>query len=181
MSTQKQKAWGAEEISHLFHLVNWGYDNKMTATIAAEFIQDRTVDGLHGRISDIRKYISNQKGYKVSNYTLSGRTEKLFKIAGSYPPADVLLKHKPNTKWDFIPMVVRKADRTGTKVKPEPIATAAQDPEKPAYTNVENPNPLPQQALQPAAKVEPDIIDVMRLAKELGATEVEYKGVKIKY
>lgn len=158
---KRGKKWSAIECSILYHLIMWGYISKEVQVIAATFLPHRTRDSIHGATSEIRKWISKELGYPVSGTEVSETTIQVFREASNITPSPQLASHKRNN--DFKPVHVFSPQRLGLTLE-----TAA---------------PLVQKELpqEPIPAKEPDILDVMKMAKELGAAEVEYKGMKIKY
>jgi hypothetical protein len=181
-----QKAWNAAEVSTIYHLVSYGYTNDEIKKICIDntLYPDRTESAIHGKVSDVRKWISKSRGFVVSNYDLSANTEKVFKRAIVIPELGIISMQKPNPPREFKRSHV-KAEKINSPVNklinniPDEQDNAIQ---KPPFTREATPAqiiPITEVATDklPAA----NIIDVMRMAKELGALEVEYSGVKIKF
>jgi len=167
--------WNLKEIQIIYYLTFWGYSAKEIGEIAPSLITTRSSDGIRGMCTDIRKYLSKKKGYIVSNYDLSEKAESNITKASKLPIAEDLAIYGLEKK-EFKPCH-RTKERS---LKQQPVITDV-SPSTEIHTLV-----VKERAAEPIKTIdtgisEPNVLDVMRLAKELGASEVEYKGVKIKY
>jgi len=174
----KHKSWTAEELSYLYHPIMWGYSNHEVKEIVSDMLSNRTEGGIHGQLSDVRKWCSKNLGYLVANYEISPTMESLYKKASKILPTPNLLTYKPANPKRFIKCVLKNKKVTSNlseQLKPN-------IPEQ-IDNNSNQILPAIESKLSPivSQNEEPNILDVMKLAKELGALEVEYKGMKIKY
>lgn len=178
---QNKSKWSALECSYVYHLLMWGFTGKQVHEIGVNLLTNRTADAIAAQGSDIRKWISKKEGFIVSNYTISPAYEAIYKQASKISTPDGLLKYKPEIPGKFIKSQVKQEVE-----KPQPGNNAAKTNEvqlpEPGNTNGQLIMPLKQteEKVSPTFH-EPTILDVMRYAKELGASEVEYQGMKIKY
>lgn len=168
----ENEPWNALEVSYLYHLINWGYTSQEACDIAAKLLTQRPYKGIAAQVSVLRKHMSKQKGFKVSNYNTGGRLQKIFKQAAKIAATEQLLKFKPQIPSDFIHtrLVSVTPKRRIENIPPTPTPPNSVQPA------IEYHQPQPE-----SCAVTSDIIQVMRLAKELGSVEVEYKGIKIKF
>lgn len=157
MKSSKQSSWVVEELSYLYHLIMWGYSNIEVKDILVKESFNRTSDSIAGQASQMRKFITKELGMPVKNWDYGPSTTEKFRKATNSGVPDLILSYKKNK--DLV--LPRKSPEVVTVVSiPEPVVPVV------VHSTVEK---------------EPDILDVMKMAKELGAAEVEYKGMKIKY
>lgn len=159
--TPKHKAWNIEELSYLYHLCMWGYDSKEITSILIPIL-GRTSDSLSNQVCNMRKYITMELGLPVFHWDVGPNTEAKFKQATNSGVPISIVQYKRNKDM--------RAPTT-RQVAPKEIIAEINSPILPVLPSV-----IPIQVDK-----EPDILDVMKMAKELGAAEVEYKGMKIKY
>jgi hypothetical protein len=160
METKSNSSWTVVELSHLYHFIMWGYSNLQIRDILLKENFGRTPDSIANQASMMRKYIIKELGMPVKHWNTGPNTEEKFRKATNAAVPDLILSYKKNK--DLV--LPRKSLEVVA-----PIAETAPEPVKPTPTII------------PVATKEPDILDVMKMAKELGASEVEYKGMKIKY
>lgn len=165
------KSWALDETAIVYQLLVFGYSNKEIIEIAAvkidsNLLQMRTPDSVGAKCTEVRKYIVQERGGIVDNYDLSGTIERKIELA---------------SKNDMSPFVACYMPASQKR-----LTSGAQEqnnaPVKPQFTRPEDEQIKPPVPLGYFDK-KPDIniSDVMRMAKELGAVEVEYSGVKIKF
>lgn len=167
METNKNMtAWSVSELSDLYHLTMWGYTAKEIGEKLIELNYGRTKDSINAQVCNMRKYISKELGFPVQNWDVGPHTEAKFLQASNSGISAIILPFKRNKSVIASKEVVRT-----------PIPAALEHHEVTAPV-ISVPQPI---VPQPVVEKEPDILDVMKMAKELGAAEVEYKGMKIKY
>lgn len=157
MESKKQSSWAVEELAHLYHLIMWGYSNNEVRDILIKENFDRSSSSITNQSSMMRKFVTKELGMPVKNWENGPLTTEKFRKATNSGVPDLILSYKKNK--DLV--LPRKS---------------------PEITPVVVPVPEPVVLIpHPVVEKEPDILDVMKMAKELGAAEVEYKGMKIKY
>lgn len=184
--------WNAIESSPLYHLITWGYTNKEITEMVADKFPTRTPKAVNQQISLIRKWVSYIQDYPVSNYNASKKNEKMYNKASQFAPGVDIIKFKRNK--DFKPAsVYLTSKKTGEPspvvnlkkveaVKPKTLAETEaeyfQDAAKHTIQSYEKVFLPPSSTLQP---IQPSAIEVIKMAKELGAKEVEVQGIKIRF
>jgi hypothetical protein len=159
METKKQTSWDVIELSHLYHLVMWGYSAKEIGEILIKLDFPRTPESIKAQACNMRKYISKELGLPVQYWDVGLHTEAKYLKASNSGVPDIIIPYKRNKDLkpagNHIPKTIQPVEPSVvTGYTPTIISTVTK---------------------------EPDILDVMKMAKELGASEVEYKGMKIKY
>lgn len=202
------KQWTALESSPLYHMITWGYTNKEIADNLQSKFPTRTWKSINQQVSLIRKWVSYIQDFPVSNYNVSKKNEKMYNKASQFTPWIDIVKFK--REKDFKPVTVFKFNKkTGepapilnAKKNEKPVKIVKTFAElgkalKPAktleslgYKQAEETNknkseqptiidkPIEVQVKLPT---EFTAIDVMKMAKDLGAKEVEFQGIKIKF
>lgn len=157
MESKQQSSWGVDELSYLYHLIMWGYSNIEVRDILVTIGFGRSSDSIAGQVSMMRKFITKELGMPVKHWDVGPLTTEKFRKATNSGVPDLILSYKKNK------------DLVLPRKSPEVIPAEIPIPEPPTPVT------------HPVIEKEPDILDVMKMAKELGAAEVEYKGMKIKY
>ncbi len=163
-------------------MIMWGYTGKEISELLISngiYSGKRSAMAIAKASSNMRKWISKVHDYTVSNYNVSKRMEHIYNKASMLPPFDDILHLKRN--MPFKPVGIRKT-------KERPLAAmqrifSISDTAENIQRDIEFQREIKVQIPTPpqVIEAEPSIIDVMKAAKELGASTVEYKGVKITY
>lgn len=157
-----QKQWTAQEISPIYWLVIYGVDGAEIATIlTCSVLAHRTWEAVRGEIVEVRKFIAMAK-HQILKRPLSERSLKLMREATKIQPLPDILAYKKEEVVEIAPIRGHR-DHLNIDFIPNEKKTELETPII----------ALPTQ--------EPTVLDVMKLAKELGAKEVEYKDMKITY
>lgn len=138
----------------------WGYSNIEVRDILLKKDFGRSSDSISNQSSMMRKFIAKELGMPVKNWDNGPHTEEKFMKATNTGVPDLILSYKKNK--DLV--LPRRSPET-----PQEIPVVTEPVQEPAIV------------VPSVSTKEPDILDVMKMAKELGASEVEYKGMKIKY
>lgn len=178
-----RKPWTTGETSYIYWLVVFGLSSKEIAgVLVAKLLPARTYDAVTSQTTEVRKFINEVAGQKLERPTKEKFKEFMRKVA-KVPTPEVLLKYRPEVIKAIEP--IRRVIQTGKKRDLNPTI---EDKIPVVLVEVDSiPDPILDEEVQKTKKndyssiLRPNILDVMRLAHDLEAKEVEYEGMKIKF
>lgn len=161
------KNWTAQESSHIYWLVVYGVSGlEIAALLSKDILPQRTWDSVRSQTVEVRKFINQVKGQKLK-HPISDRSYKLLREATKISPIPEILAYKKDELG-----VVKPIQEHKPKIDIDRF---------PSEKKTELELPVEDNNISIVSIQEPTVLDVMRLAKELGAKEVEYKDMKITY
>lgn len=202
MASSIKRLWKGLPLSYVYHLVNYGLSNTEIVKILLPLITNRTPDAIQGITTDVRKYVTGQSG------DLGPAKLEAIRAASKMSAHPTILKYKPERTDVSVRPVAARPPYITKKVKQEstnedPFAQASIPYIQVAAPNITNPGaitapewikarneqvikspshptPEPTQTMLVPTELD-ELRQLIAFVKPLGATEVEWKGAKIKF
>lgn len=192
--------WTPVDISHIYWMVTWGYKEADLVPIVSEILKNRTPDSIKGVTQDIRKFLmeARDKDSVPKEKRVAESVKKKIRLAAKIPPTKEIEVMKQ--VGELVPVIFHsyKAVRKPTKPNfPLVESNLPQGPrglqEHPGFnrlkgidnslnTSHDEPIKLGGQSLISLHKPEePDLLNILKIAKLVGAEEVHYKDYIIKF
>jgi len=191
---RKLSRWTSKEASNVYWLILWGCSNKDAVDLLKDVLPNRSVDAIGYMCTEMRKFISESYGYKMTIPSLE-YTKKLARAGSKIEPIKEIKDLKPDdlTKVKFTPGVHKEkplsvAHKINFEQLPEGIANVKNNSDIPKDITEQLKLPFKQQ-IEEGKKIanivlrkkELSLEEVLKIAKNADAKKVEWNGYVIKF